>query len=155
MAKFNYFVLRGGKMKTIISFTSIFNLSFFFQLGAVILAAVGLGFAISYRRAQEGKVSLFLLLTTALATAYYFCQWFMASFVSYCVSYYSAAHPTFQMPGWFNGALMLFFIILNYAFIVSLMLTAWFAVRKPQEEGLDLTPATESPETTTEEEVTK
>ena len=109
---------------------SIFNLTFFFNLGAVILAAVGLGLAISYRRSQEGKVSRFLLLTTALATTYYFCQWFMASFVSYCISYYSAAHQTFQMPTWFNGAVMFFFITLNYSFIVTLMLTVWFAVKK-------------------------
>jgi len=140
---------------------SIFNLTFFFNLGAVILAAVGLGFAISYRHTQEGKVSLFLLLTTGLATVYYFFQWFFNAFVSYCVSYYSAAHHSFLMPTWFNGALMLFFIILNYSFIVTLMLTVWFAVRKPQEEEQELAPAIEAPEventeaTTTEEEVTK
>jgi len=140
---------------------SIFNLTFFFNLGAVILAAVGLGFAISYRRIQEGKVSLFLLLTTALATVYYFFQWLANSFVTSYISYYSAAHHTFQMPTWFNGAVMLFFIALNYAFIITLMLTVWFAVRKPQEEGLDLTPAIEATEventeaTTTEEEEAK
>lgn len=126
-------------MKTIIAFNSIFNLTFFLNLGAVILAVVGLGFAISYKRSQEGKVSLFLLLATALATAYYFCQWFANSFVSYCISYYSAAHQTFQMPTWFNGALILFFITLNYAFIITLMLTALFAVKQQKAEELDRT----------------
>lgn len=131
---------------------SIFNLTFFFNLGAVILAAVGLGFAISYRRTQEGKVSLFLLLTTALATVYYFFQWLANSFVASYISNYSAAHHTFQMPGWFNGALMLFFIILNYSFIVTLMLTVWSAVRKPQEEEQELSQETEKPEEITTEE---
>ena len=57
-----------------IPFSAIFSVDFFFSLGYVVLSIAGLVLAISYRRSQEGKVSLFLLLTTALVAAYYTMQ---------------------------------------------------------------------------------
>lgn len=121
-----------------IPFSAIFSLDFFFNLGYVVLAVVGLVLAVSYRRSQEGKVSLFLVLTTALVTAYYTVQWLLASFVSYYVSNYAASHVDFQVPSWINVALVVLFTALNYAFIITLGLTAWFAVRKARIESVGL-----------------
>lgn len=130
------------------TFASIFNIDFFFGLGLVILAIIGLVMAISYRRSQKGQISLFFLLTTALATAYYTFQWVLSSFISFYVSNYAAAHTNFQMPNWINLALTILFTALNYAFIGTLMLTVWFVIKKTKEAKLDLSFATESPEAT-------
>jgi hypothetical protein len=73
---------------------------------------------------------LFLLLTAALAAAYYTLQWLLASFVSYYVSNYAAAHSDFQMPSWINLALIILFTVLNYGFVIMLGLTAWSAMKK-------------------------
>ncbi|HEY5000220.1 MAG TPA: hypothetical protein VII15_00100 [Candidatus Cryosericum sp.] len=136
-----------------IPFSAIFSVDFFFSLGYVVLSIAGLVLAISYRRSQEGKVSLFLLLTTALVTAYYTMQWVLSSFVSLYVSNYAAAHPEFQFPSWMNVALTILFTTVNLAFIVTLMLTAWFAVRKARAESIVLTQGPEemSPEELTSE----
>lgn len=136
-----------------IPFSAIFSVDFFFNLGYVVLSIVGLVLAISYRRSQEGKVSLFLLLTTALVAAYYTMQWLLSSFVSFYVSNYAASHPEFQMPTWVNMALAILFTALNYAFVVTLVLTAWFAVRKTRAESIVLTQGPEemSPEELTSE----
>ena len=122
-----------------IPFSAIFSTDFFFNLGYVFLSIAGLMLAISYRRSQEGKVSLFLLLTTALIAAYYTMQWLLSSFISFYVSNYAASHPTFQMPAWVNVALVILFTTVNYAFLVTLGLTAWFAVRKNRIERLAVT----------------
>jgi protein-S-isoprenylcysteine O-methyltransferase Ste14 len=122
-----------------IPFSAIFSVEFFFSLGYVVLSIAGLVLAISYRRTQEGKVSLFLLLTTALVAAYYTMQWVLSSFVSFYVSNYAAAHADFQLPSWVNVALTILFTALNFAFIVTLGLTAWFAVRKNRADRLVLT----------------
>jgi hypothetical protein len=66
-------------------------------------------------------------------------QWVLSSFVSFYVSNYAAAHADFQLPSWVNLTLTIFFTVLNYAFIVTLMLTAWFAVRKNRADRLVLT----------------
>lgn len=113
-----------------IPFSSIFGIDFFFNLGYTVLAVTGLILAIAYRRSQEGRVSLFLLLTTALVATYYTLQWLLGSFISYYVSNYAAAHPDYQFPSWLNMALVILFTALNYSFIVTLGLTAWFAVRR-------------------------
>jgi len=134
-----------------IPFSAIFSVDFFFNLGYVVLSIVGLVLAISYRRSQEGKVSLFLLLTTALVAAYYTMQWLLSSFISFYVSNYAASHPTFQMPTWVNVALVILFTTVNYAFILTLGLTAWFAVRKNRAERLVLT---QGPEEMRPEELT-
>jgi hypothetical protein len=122
-----------------IPFSAIFSADFFFNLGYVILSIAGLVLAVSYRRSQEGKVSLFLLLTTALVAAYYTMQWLLSSFISFYVSNYAASHPTFQMPTWVNVALVILFTTVNYAFLLTLGLTAWFAVRKNRTERLAVT----------------
>lgn len=119
-----------------IPFSSIFSIDFFFNLGYALLAVVGLVLAIQYRRSQDGKVSLFLLLTTVLVTTYYTLQWLLGSFISYYVSNYAAAHPDFQFPTWLNLSLVILFTALNYAFIIMLGLTAWFAVRRSRSESL-------------------
>jgi hypothetical protein len=136
-----------------IPFSAIFSLDFFFNLGYVVLSIAGLVLAISYRRSQEGKVSLFLLLTTALLAAYYTMQWALSSFVSLYVSNYAAAHADFQMPSWVNLDLTILFTALNYAFIVTLVLTTWFAVRKTRAESVVLVQGSEetSPEELTSE----
>jgi hypothetical protein len=136
-----------------IPFSAIFSVDFFFNLGYVVLSIAGLVLAISYRRSQEGKVSLFLLLTTALVAAYYTMQWVLSSFVSFYVSNYAASHPDFQMPTWVNMALVILFTALNYAFVMALGLTAWFAVRKNRAESIVLTQGPEemSPEELTSE----
>ncbi|MHB8105856.1 MAG: hypothetical protein ACYDH4_00275 [Candidatus Cryosericum sp.] len=121
-----------------IPFSAIFSTDFFFNLGYVILSIAGLVLAVSYRRSQEGKVSLFLLLTTALTTAYYTMQWLLSSFVSFYVSNYAASHPTFQMPTWVNVALVILFTTVNYAFVLTLGLTVWFAIRKSRADRLVL-----------------
>ncbi len=117
-----------------IPFSSIFSVDFFFNLGYALLAALGLVLAILYRRSQDGKVSLFLLLTTTLVTTYYTLQWLLGSFVSYYVSNYAAAHPEYQFPSWLNMGLGILFTALNYSFILMLGLTALFAVRKGRAE---------------------
>jgi hypothetical protein len=122
-----------------IPFSAIFSADFFFNLGYVVLSIAGLVLAVSYRRSQEGKVSLFLLLTTALVAAYYTMQWLLGSFISFYVSNYAASHPTFQMPAWVNVALVILFTTVNYAFLLTLGLTAWFAVRKNRTERLVVT----------------
>jgi hypothetical protein len=122
-----------------IPFSAIFSTDFFFNLGYVVLSIAGLVLAISYRRTQEGKVSLFLLLTTALVAAYYTMQWVLSSFVSFYVSNYAAAHADFQLPSWVNVALVILFTTVNYAFLLTLGLTAWFAVRKNRTERLAVT----------------
>jgi hypothetical protein len=136
-----------------IPFSAIFSVDFFFNLGYVVLSIAGLVLAISYRRSQEGKVSLFLLLTTALVTTYYTMQWLLSSFISFYVSNYAASHPDFQMPTWVNMALVILFTALNYAFVMALGLTAWFAVRKIRAESIVLTQGPEemSPEELTSE----
>jgi len=136
-----------------IPFSAIFSVDFFFNLGYVALSIAGLVLAISYRRSQEGKVSLFLLLTTALVTTYYTMQWLLSSFISFYVSNYAASHPDFQMPTWVNMALVILFTALNYAFVMALGLTAWFAVRKNRAESIVLTQGPEemSPEELTSE----
>jgi hypothetical protein len=134
-----------------IPFSAIFSTDFFFNLGYVVLSIAGLVLAISYRRSQEGKVSLFLLLTTALVAAYYTMQWLLSSFISFYVSNYAASHPTFQMPTWVNVALVILFTTVNYAFVLTLGLTAWFAVRKNRAERLVLT---QGPEEMRPEELT-
>ena len=136
-----------------IPFSAIFSVDFFFNLGYVVLSIAGLVLAISYRRSQEGKVSLFLLLTTALVTTYYTMQWLLSSFISFYVSNYAASHPDFQMPTWVNMALVILFTALNYAFVMALGLTAWFAVRTNRAERLILTrgPEEASPEELTSE----
>jgi hypothetical protein len=126
-----------------IPFSAIFSVDFFFNLGYVVLSIAGLVLAVSYRRSQEGKVSLFLLLTTALVAAYYTMQWLLSSFVSFYISNYAAAHADFQLPSWLNLALTILFTALNFAFIVTLMLTAWFAVRKTRAESISLTQGSE------------
>jgi hypothetical protein len=131
-----------------IPFSAIFSADFFFNLGYVVLSIAGLILAVSYRRSQEGKVSLFLLLTTALVAAYYTMQWLLGSFISFYVSNYAASHPTFQMPTWVNVALVILFTTVNYAFLLTLGLTAWFAVRKNRAERTVLAQSTE--ETSTE-----
>ena len=117
-----------------IPFSAIFSVDFFINLGYVVLGVFGLVLAISYRRSQEGKASLFLLVTTALVTAYYAMQWLLGSFVSYYVSNYAAAHADFQMPSWVNLALAILFTVVNYAFVGALVLTVWFAVKKSRAE---------------------
>jgi hypothetical protein len=131
-----------------IPFSAIFSLDFFFNLGYVVLSAVGLVLAVSYRRSREGKVSLFLLFTTALVTTYYTLQWLLSSFISFYVSNYAATHPDFQMPSWVNLALVILFTALNYGYVVTLGLTAWFAVRSNRAERSVLTQSLEdtSPE---------
>ncbi len=131
-----------------IPFSAIFSLDFFFNLGYVVLSAVGLALAVSYRRSREGKVSLFLLFTTALVTTYYTLQWLLSSFISFYVSNYAATHPDFQMPSWVNLALVILFTALNYGYVVTLGLTAWFAVRSNRAERSVLTQSLEdtSPE---------
>lgn len=121
-----------------IPFSAIFSVDFFFSLGYVVLSITGLVLAISYRRSQEGKVSLFLLLTTALVATYYTIQWLLSSFVSFYVSNYAASHPDFQLATWVNLSLTILFTALNYAFVVTLVLTAWFAVRKNRAESVVL-----------------
>jgi hypothetical protein len=133
-----------------IPFSAIFSLDFFFNLGYVVLSVVGLVLAVSYRRSQEGKMSLFLLLTTALVTTYYTLQWLLSSFISFYVSNYAATHPDFQMPSWVNLALVILFTALNYGFVLTLGLTAWFAVRKNRAERFALT---QNPEETSPEEL--
>jgi len=130
--------------------SAIFSVDFFIYLGYMVLSIAGLVLAISYRRSQEGKVSLFLLLTTALAAAYYTMQWLLSSFVSFYVSNYAASHPDFQVPSWVNMTLVILFTALNYAFVVTLGLTAWFAVRKTRAESSALT---QGPEETSPEEL--
>ncbi|MCE5192878.1 hypothetical protein LLF88_02865 [bacterium] len=117
-----------------IPFSAIFSVDFFFNLAYALLAAGGLVMAIKYRRSQDGKASLFLLLTTALVTTYYTLQWLLGSFVSYYVSNYAAVHPEYQFPSWLNVGLVILFTGLNYAFIVTLGLTALFAVKKGRAE---------------------
>lgn len=136
-----------------IPFSAIFSVDFFFSLGYVVLSIAGLVLAVSYRRSQEGKVSLFLLLTTALVAAYYTMQWLLSSFVSFYVSNYAVSHPEFQIPTWLNMALAILFTALNYAFVLTLGLTAWFAVRKTRAERTVLTlgPEETSPEELTSE----
>jgi len=134
-----------------IPFSAIFSADFFFSLGYVILSIVGLVLAASYRRSQEGKMSLFLLLTTALIAAYYTMQWLLSSFISFYVSNYAASHPDFQVPTWVNMALVILFTALNYAFIVTLVLTAWFARRKARSESVVLA---QGPEETSPQELT-
>ncbi|HZL83315.1 MAG TPA: hypothetical protein VFB98_07540 [Candidatus Deferrimicrobium sp.] len=134
-----------------IPFSAIFSTDFFFNLGYVVLSIAGLVLAISYRRSQEGKVSLFLLLTTALVAAYYTMQWLLGSFISFYVSNYAASHPTFQMPAWVNVALVILFTTVNYAFLLTLGLTAWFAVKKNRAERFVLT---QGPEEMRPEELT-
>lgn len=119
-----------------IPFKAIFSVDFFINLGYVVLSIVALVLAISYRRSQEGKVSLFLLLTTALVAAYYTMQLLLSSFISFYVSNYAASHPNFQMPTWVNMALVILFTALNYAFVATLGLTAWFAVRKTRTKSI-------------------
>ncbi len=133
-----------------IPFSAIFSVDFFFSLGYVVLSITGLVLAISYRRSQEGKMSLFLLLTTALVATYYTLQWLLSSFVSFYVSNYAASHPDFQLATWVNLSLTIFFTVLNYAFIVTLVLTAWSAVRKNRAESVVLA---QGPEDTTTEEL--
>jgi len=118
-----------------IPFSAIFSVDFFLNLAYALLAAGGLVMAIKYRRSQDGKASLFLLLTTALVTTYYSLQWLLGSFVSYYVSNYAAAHPEYQFPLWLNVGLFILFTGLNYAFIVTLGLTALFAVKKSARRG--------------------
>ena len=120
-------------------FSAIFSSDFFIYLGFVVLAVTGLVLAISYRRSQEGKVSLFLLLTTALATAYYTLQWLFNSLVVFFVNNYMVSHPNFQVPNWTMIVLNYLVLALNYGFVVTLGLTAWFAVRKNRTERLAVT----------------
>ena len=134
-----------------IPFSAIFSTDFFFNLGYVVLSIAGLVLAISYRRSQEGKVSLFLLLTTAFVATYYTIQWLLSSFVSLYVTNYAASHPTFQLASWVSLALTILFTTVNYAFILTLGLTAWFAVRKNRAERLVLT---QGPEEMSPEELT-
>lgn len=136
-----------------IPFSAIFSVDFFFSFGYVVLSIAGLVLAVSYRRSQEGKVSLFLLLTTALVAAYYTMQWLLSSFVSFYVSNYAVSHPEFQIPTWLNMALVILFTALNYAFVLTLGLTAWSAVRKTRAERMVLTlgPEETSPEEPTSE----
>jgi hypothetical protein len=133
-----------------IPFSAIFSVDFFLYLGFMVLSIAGLVLAVSYRRSQEGKVSLFLLLTTALVATYYTMQWLLSSFVSFYVSNYAASHPDFQIPTWLNMALVILFTTLNYAFVVTLGLTAWFAVRKTRAESSALP---QGPEETSPEEL--
>jgi len=126
-----------------IPFSAILSVDFFLYLGFVVLSVAGLVLAVSYRRSQEGKVSLFLLLTTALVATYYTMQWLLSSFVSFYVSNYAASHPDFQIPTWLNMALVILFTALNYAFVVMLGLTAWFAVRKTRAESSALSQGSE------------
>ncbi len=113
-----------------IPFSAIFSIDFFFNLGYVILSVLGLVYAASFRRSQEGKTSLFLLLTAAFVAAYYTLQWLLASFVSYYISNYAYAHMDFVMPSWVNPALTILFTALTFGFVTGLMLTAWSAVKK-------------------------
>jgi protein-S-isoprenylcysteine O-methyltransferase Ste14 len=117
-----------------IPFSAIFSTDFFFNLGYVILSVAGLVCAASFRRSQAGKTSLFLLLTAALVATYYTLQWLLASFISYFVSNYAAAHSDFQMPSWVNLTLVILFTALNYGFVIGLALTAWSAVRKTRAD---------------------
>jgi hypothetical protein len=134
-----------------IPFSAIFNRDFFIYLGFVVLSIAGLVLAVSYRRSQEGKVSLFLLLTTALVATYYTLQWLVISFVSFYVSNYAASHPDFQVATWVNLALTILFTALNYACVLTLGLTAWFAVRKARTESIVLT---QGPDETIPQELT-
>jgi len=79
-----------------IPFSAIFSVDFFFNLGYVVLSIVGLVLAISYRRSQEGKVSLFLLLTTALVAAYYTMQWLLNHSVRFSVPTFSSILGTWS-----------------------------------------------------------
>ncbi|HEY5485261.1 MAG TPA: hypothetical protein VIJ80_00975, partial [Candidatus Cryosericum sp.] len=115
------------------------------------LAVAGLVLAISYRRSQEGKVSLFLLLTTALVTSYYTLQWLFNSFVVFFVNNYMVSHPDFQVPNWTMVVLNYLVLALNFGFLATLGLTAWFAVRKNRAERFVLT---QGPEDASPEELT-
>ena len=132
-------------------FSAIFSRDFFIYFGYVILAVAGLVLAISYRRSQEGKVSLFLLLTTALVTSYYTLQWLFNSFVVFFVNNYMVSHPDFQVPDWTMIVLNYLLLALNVGFVATLGLTAWFAVRKNRAERLVLT---QGPEEMRPEELT-
>jgi len=136
-----------------IPFSAIFGVEFFIYLGFVVLSIAGLVLAVSYRRSQEGKVSLFLLLTSALMAAYFTIQWLLNSFVIFYLNNYAASHPDFQLPTWVSTALNILGLALNYAFVVTLGLTAWFAVRKTRAESIVLTQGFEetSPEELTSE----
>jgi hypothetical protein len=136
-----------------IPFSAIFNRDFFIYLGFVILAIAGLILAVSYRRSQEGKVSLFLLLTTALVATYYSLQWLFNSFVVFYLNNYMVSHPDFQVPTWVMIALNYLVLALNYGFVLTLGLTAWFAVRKTRAESIVLAQGSEeaSPEQLTSE----
>ena len=136
-----------------IPFSAIFSSDFFIYLGYVVLAVAGLVLAISYRRSQEGKVSLFLLLTTALVTSYYTLQWLFNSFVVYFINNYMVSHPDFQVPDWTMIVLNYLLLALNVGFVATLGLTAWFAVRKNRAESIVLTQGPEemSPEELTSE----
>jgi len=134
-----------------IPFSAIFSSDFFIYLGYVVLAVAGLVLAISYRRSQEGKVSLFLLLTTALVTSYYTLQWLFNSFVVFFVNNYMVSHPDFQVPNWTMVVLNYLVLALNFGFLATLGLTAWFAVRKNRAERFVLT---QGPEDASPEELT-
>jgi len=136
-----------------IPFSAIFSVDFFFNLGYVVLSIAGLVLAISYRRSQEGKMSLFLLLTTALVVAYYTLQWLFNSFVVFFVNNYMVSHPEFQVPNWTMIALNYLVLVLNFGFVLTLGLTAWFAVRKNRAESVVLAQGPEemSPEELTSE----
>jgi len=132
-------------------FSAIFDPNFFIYLGFVVLAVAGLVLAISYRRSQEGKVSLFLLLTTALVTSYYTLQWLFNSFVVFFVNNYMVSHPDFQVPNWTMVVLNYLVLALNFGFVATLLLTVWFAVRKNRAERTVLA---QGPEQTSTEELT-
>ncbi|HWQ22101.1 MAG TPA: hypothetical protein VN478_05190 [Clostridia bacterium] len=132
-------------------FSDIFDLNFFIYLGFVVLAVAGLVMAIASRRSQAGRVSLFLLLTTALVTSYYTLQWLFNSFAVYFINNYMVSHPDFQVPDWTMIVLNYLVLALNVGFVATLALTAWFSVRKSHAEKSALA---QSLEETGSEEVT-
>jgi hypothetical protein len=137
-----------------IPFSAIFSIDFFFSLGYVILSVTGLVFAVSFRRLQGGRTSLFLLLTAVCVTTYYMLQWLLSSFVSYFVTNYASAHADFELPAWVNPTLTILFTALNFGFVICLGLTAWSAVRKVRADraSMALAAADEcAPETQTSE----
>lgn len=108
-----------------IPFSALLSADFFLQLGCVVVSAAGLVWAARFRRASEGRPSLFLLLTTTFASASYLLQWLLNYIIPYVLINYQAVHTDFELPPWVSIALSILSLALNYAFVAALTLTAW------------------------------
>ena len=108
-----------------IPFSALLSADFFLQLGCVIVSAAGLVWAARFRRASEGRPSLFLLLTTTFASASYLLQWLLNYIIPYVLINYQSVHTDFELPPWVSIALSILSLALNYAFVAALTLTAW------------------------------